>query len=446
MKLKRRTLIRLILFAMAAIIILLIRNFALMKQNRSQQIMIRNGYMRALEDLSAAADNINNTLEKQLYAGTREQQAALANKLFNEASAAKTAMAQLPLQELNLENTYKFLSQVGNYAQSAAKSDDKESKPDNEEYKNLKALHEYSEKLKDKIWEIEQCVSSGEVELYSVSNNYTENEQPSMITEGFTEYEEGFTSYPRLIYDGPFSDHLMEKQPEMTKNSDGISKKKALEKASSILDISSNELTEIYEQEGKMPAWVFSDGKGSVSCAVTKDGGFVSYFIKSRQPNSADISVTEAVDKASEFLKGAGYGNMKVTYFEKSQNTVTVNFAYYVDEVTCYTDLIKVSVALDNGEILGFEAAGYITNHQKRQFPEKVISIKECEKHLSPYLKCTTRSKALIPTEGGKEAYCYEYKCKTEDGKNVLVYFNARTGEEEQILILIESEDGTLTM
>lgn len=195
-----------------------------------------------------------------------------------------------------------------------------------------------------------------------------------------------------------------------------------------------------------MPAWVFSDGKGSVSCAVTREGGYVSYFIKSRQPDNAVLSVSEAVDKASEFIKEAGYANMKVTYFEKSQNTVTVNFAYYVDEVTCYTDLIKISVALDNGEILGFEAAGYLTNHQKRQFPEKVISIKECEKSISPYLKCTTRSKALIPTAGGKEAYCYEYKCKSEDGKNVLVYFNARTGAEEQILILIESEDGTLTM
>ena len=49
-------------------------------------------------------------------------------------------------------------------------------------------------------------------------------------------------------------------------------------------------------------------------------------------------------------------------------------------------------------------------------------------------------------TEGGREAYCYEFKCKSEDGKNVLVYFNAITGKEEQILILIEDENGTLTM
>lgn len=437
--------IRLILFGAAAIVILVIRNCVLMKQNRSQQIMIRNSYMRALEDLSTAADNINNTLEKQLYAGTAEQQIALSNKLFNEAATAKAAMAQLPLQELDLQNTYKFLSQVGNYAQSAAKSYDDKSTPNNEEYKNLKTLHDYSEKLKDRIWEIEKGVATGEIEIYSVSNNYTEDKQPK-ITEGFTEYEESFSSYPRLIYDGPFSDHLMEKEPEMTKNAEVISKKKALEKASSILNISSNDLTEIYEQEGKMPAWVFSDGKGSLACAVTREGGFVSYFIKSRQPDNASLTVNESVDKASEFLKEAGYSNMKVTYFERSQNTVTVNFAYYIDDVTCYTDLIKVSVAMDNGEILGFEAVGYITNHQKRQFPEKVISIKECEKKLSPYLKCTTKSKALIPTDGGKEVYCYEFKCKSEEGKNVLVYFNARTGDEEQILILIESEDGTLTM
>ena len=137
---------------------------------------------------------------------------------------------------------------------------------------------------------------------------------------------------------------------------------------------------------------------------------------------------------------------MKVTYFEKMNNTLTVNYAYTVDGITCYTDLIKVTVALDNGEILGMEADGYITNHNKQQFPDKSMSTAACKKLLSPYLTCVSANKALIPTEGGKEVYCYEFKCKSEEGRNVLVYFNVRTGKEEQILILLESENGTLTI
>lgn len=440
MKLKKRTIIRIISFGIILMILVAAKNFKLMKENSRQKIMIRNHYLKSLEDLCTAAENINNTIEKQLCAGTSEQQEALANKLFNEASTAKNALSQLPVQELDLENTYKFLSQVGNYAQYVAKNT--ESNP--EKYDDLKLLKKYSEDLNKRIKTIEMAVASDEINIYDISENSTE--KVPYITEDFTEYEESFSSYPRLIYDGPFSDHLLEKEPEMLKRKDSVSRKKAMEKACLLLEIPSYELTEIYEQNGKMPSWVFSDGKGSLTCAVTQSGGYVSYFVKSRRPSSESISIEEGVDKGTAFLKENGYSNMKVTYFEKTQNTLVINFAYNIDDVTCYTDLIKVTVAMDNGEILGMECTGYLTNHQTRQFPKKVISIKECQKKISPLLKCVSGSKVLIPTEGGREAYCYEFKCKSEDGKNVLVYFNARTGKEEQILILFEDENGTLTM
>lgn len=445
MNLKKRTLIRIVSFGIAAIVLLMIRNYDLMQKNRRREVIIKNSYIRALEDLSAAADNINNTLEKQLYSGTSAQQAVLANKLFTQAAAAKSSMSQLPMQELSLENTYKFLSQVGNYAQSIAEHTDDTDKLSKDDYNNLKALHQYAQKLSDKLWEIEQAVACGEIDISEVSDDYIDRSSP-MITEGFTEFEEGFSSYPTLIYDGPFSDHIMQKEPEMTKNAEPISRKKALERAAAALNVSANDLTEIVDQEGQLPCWLFSDKDHSLSCAVTKQGGYVSYFLRARQPDKADISVEEAVDKSKAFIEDAGYKNMKVTYYERVQNTVVVNFAYAIDGVTCYTDLMKVTVAMDDGEILGFDAAGYIVNHQKRSFPDKVISVKECEKQLSPYLKCESRGQALIPTDGGGEVYCYEYKCSAPDGRHILVYINARTGKEEQILILLESEDGTLTM
>lgn len=445
MKMTKRCLIRAISLFSAALLVLIVRNIMLMRENNNKDILIKNSYVKALEDLSAAADNINNTLEKQLYAGTPEQQSKLANKLFNEASAAKVAMAQLPMQELSLENTYKFLSQVGNYAQSIAKKSADGEKISDEEYNNLKSLHEFSNNLSEKMWSLEESVSSGEIDIYSVSNNDNKSSEPK-VTEGFTEFEEGFESYPTLIYDGPFSDHIMEKEPIMTKDADEITEEKALERASMTLGISSNDLSNVTEQNGKMPAWVFSDENNTVSCAVTKQGGYVSYFIKSRQPNASSMTIKDAVNKSEEFIKNHGYNNMKVTYYERVGNVVTVNFAYTIDDVTCYTDLMKVSVAMDDGEILGYEATGYLVNHQKRTFPEDTISIRECRKLLSPLLECKSENRVLIPSDGGKELYCYEYKCQSENGRNVLVYINAETGKEEQILILLENESGTLTM
>ena len=444
MKLGRRAMIRLVSLTAAALAALSARNIILMRENRNKDILISNGYVRALEDLSAAADNISSTLEKQLYAGTPEQQSKLADKLFNEASSAKSAMLQLPVQELSLENTYKFLSQVGNYAQSIAKKSAAGEEISDDEYNNLKSLRKYAETLSSDLWSLEKSVSSGEINISDISNN--DNTNYAEVTEGFTEFEESFESYPRLIYDGPFSDHIMEKEPQMLKDKDKVSKSKALERASMTLNVSANDLTNVTERGGDLPAWIFSDSENGVSCAVTKQGGMVSYFIKSRQPENMSLSMKKAVKKAEEYIANSSYDNMKVTYYEKQGNVVTVNFAYCIDGITCYTDLIKVSVALDNGEILGFEASGYIVNHQKRAFTDEEFSIRDCREKLSPMLKCIGEKRALIPSDGGSEVYCYEYKCTSEDGRNVLVYFNAQTGVEEQILILLENESGTLTI
>lgn len=444
MNLKRRTRIRAVLFLTAALILLLVKNFKLMDENRRREIIIRSNYVRALEDLSAAADNINNTLEKQLCSGTSRQQELLANKLFSEASTAKQSVSRLPMGETSLENTYKFLSQVGNYAQSLAEKSSN-GRLSREDYNNLKQLKEYSQQLSDRLWELERAVSSGEIGISSVSDSRIGSASPD-ITEGFTEFEEGFTSYPTLIYDGPFSDHIMEKEPLMTKDAEPVTAKRSLERACAVLNMSSNDLTDITEQDGRLPCRVFSDREKTVCCAVTKNGGYISYFIRSIQPQSARITVDEAVDIGKKFIEDNGYKNMKVTYFEKLQNTVTINFAYTIDDITCYTDLMKVSVSLEDGEVLGWDSTGYLVNHRKRAFPEKVVSVRECKKLLSPYLECESSGKALIPTDGGGEAYCYEYRCKTEDERNILVYINAVTAREEQILILLESEDGTLAM
>jgi hypothetical protein len=41
---------------------------------------------------------------------------------------------------------------------------------------------------------------------------------------------------------------------------------------------------------------------------------------------------------------------MKQSYRITERNTLTINYAYSENGVICYPDLIKVSVALDNGK------------------------------------------------------------------------------------------------
>ena len=97
-------------------------------------------------------------------------------------------------------------------------------------------------------------------------------------------------------------------------------------------------------------------------------------LLNSRQPKDSSIDAKEAVGIAKRFLERRGFKNMAESYYITQNNILTANFAYKQDEVTCYTDLVKVSVALDTGAVIGFEARGYITAHYERDLPETKVS------------------------------------------------------------------------
>lgn len=79
-------------------------------------------------------------------------------------------------------------------------------------------------------------------------------------------------------------------------------------------------------------------------------------------------------------------------------------------------------------------------------FPKRIYPKAERKRACPPRLEIVSGRLALIPTDGLEEKLCYEFRCRAENGRNVLVYINAQTAEEEQILILVESKSGTLTV
>ena len=137
---------------------------------------------------------------------------------------------------------------------------------------------------------------------------------------------------------------------------------------------------------------------------------------------------------------------MVESYSIDQGNVLTVNFAAAQDGVVCYPDLVKVSVALDNGRIVGFESQGYLMNHHSRALPSPAVGLGEAQNRVGAGLSILSHRLALIPTSGENEVLCHVFKCRDAEGGHVLVYVNAQTGQEERILILLEDESGTLAI
>ena len=186
-----------------------------------------------------------------------------------------------------------------------------------------------------------------------------------------------------------------------------------------------------------------NSSKGSI--IITKKGGHILSFNCDRQVNDKTISEEDAINKGKEFLKNNNLGTMKETYYLTNENILTINYAYYQDDVVIYPDLIKVKIAMDNGEILGMEATNYLNNHiEKRDLNNYKISIEDAKKLVSNKVQIESIDKAVIPTEYNTEINCYEIKGKVEDN-DFLIFINAQTGEEEDILMIVNTPNGTLT-
>lgn len=446
-KLSRRAWVRILTFTLALIITLTALWGVAIKKNQEYQRSVEYSYLRAMDDLYLSLTNISSTLTKGMYCASSDMLTALSSKLWRESGFAKISLSELPIDYFKLSNTYKFLSQVGDYSVSLAKKSADGQELTEEEYNNLQLLNQFCNELLAQVSILEQALQNGTLDLSRVKSEIQtisgESDSPN-LSDGFEEFEEGFSAFPTLIYDGPFSDHIMNREPVMLQGASPVEREEARNIAAVAAGVDPSELKDGNDEEGNMPSYGFSTENADVS--VTKNGGFVSYYLSYRNVEQSLLSVEEAIAKAQEYLTSLGITSVKSTYYELADHELTINFAYEENGITYYTDLIKVTVAMDNGQILSFNQRGYLTNHQQRQLSAPKITQEQAQTKLSHMLTVEQVQLSVIPSSGQHEIYAYEFLCQGQDEQQVLVYINADTGVEEQILILLIDENGTLTI
>lgn len=451
----RRGFVRTICYIAAFLVVIGFLLFGYTTRINDSQRALSYQYMKSMSDISTHMQNIDSDLTKVLYTKSPALLATMSSKIWRESGFAKELLTSLPVDSLKLQGTNKFLSQVGDYCQSIAKSAANGKAVTAEQFESLKKLHEYSKTMLAETIAMSDAIQTGSISIEKTSDNLNrefDKATPQMeIGESFNDFEEGFTAYPTLIYDGPFSDHIMQKEPLRLKGESNVSRSQAKQRISSILDIPQDKISETNDEDSVMPSYGFEAEGTDVS--MTKKGGLLCYMLRSRSVEDIKLTPEDAQKKAFDFLnriidvtsKGRKV-QFEHTYYEIANNVVTFNFACKQGDAMIYPELIKIGVALDNGDIHSFDARGYIVNHFEREIVPSKLSVEEAKKNVSDLLTVEKAQRCVIPSDGLNEIMCYEFLCKTEDDKQVLVYINADTGAEERILILMISENGQLTI
>lgn len=428
------------------------------KRERQFRQTAENNYNMAFFELVSYVENVETYLAKSLISSTPEHGAETLTHVWREANLAQSYLARLPMDSQELANTSKFLNQVSDYSFSLSRKNINNQNLTEDDFNNLKELHTYSVDLENTLNQLSADINDGRIKWGELTNKGSSiflTQVSNISKDSFDNLEENFHEYSGLIYDGAFSEHMTSVEKKGLTGEE-ISEEEAKKIATDFIgndrvgEINSNGVSE----DTDIPSYDFSikaknDKKEIITVSVSKKGGHIIFMNYNRNVEAESISQERADEIGKNFLNSKGFPNMKETYYLKQNGVVTINYAYNQKstngDVVVYPDLIKVKVALDNGEILGIETTGYLNSHYERNIPVAKITKEKAKENLNKSLQIESEGMAIIPTKFKTEILCWEFKGKVDDTE-FLVYINVQTGAEEDILVIKNTPNGTLTM
>jgi len=414
-----------------------------------------NQYNRAFFDMAGYVKNVEVLLVKSLITSSPQKTASTLQEAWKQANLAQYNLGQLPISSGVLSNTSKFLTQVGDFSYSL-NNQNMQGKPLTEkQYKTIEQLHDYAVKLGESLSNLQEDLSSGRLKWGEVSKKGTsvfKKTSATLPSKEFENIDKTFQAYPTLIYDGPFSDHIATAQPkgitgEMLTVEQAKEKVREIFKYKGIKEIkeTGKNKSDSVKTYGFTVTFNGVPDEQSAIIDVTQKGGHVFWMLMNRTAEKSKLSIDEAKAAGRKYLEKLGYSGMTDTYYLKEDNIATINYAYSQNDVIVYPDLIKLKVALDNGEIVGVESKGYLYSHTERNIPKPKITEQQARSMINSKMEVLSSGLAIIPTDFKTELFTYEFKGKLGNN-DFLVYINAETGKEENILMIVDTDRGVLTL
>lgn len=415
---------------------------------------------RTLYNMIGNVKNAEVFLEKVRVTTTKSQQISSLVEILSQTNLAKEALANLPVNQNSMNNVSKFFTQVADFSKYAIKKLATEDLSE-KDYEILKKINESMISVTDTLDSIYDEMSKGSIswdEVSKVADGKLENNK-NILVQGIEDIKNNFVEYEGLIYDGAYSSHLESTTPKLIEGLRDVTITEAKDKAISCVKskFSSNNLEEpkIYDVQymgqtnGKIDLYTFKiileKSSNDITVQITKSGGLLYLMVQDRVVKTKKISDEEAKKIGEKYLNNIGITNMIATYLIEQENMVTINYASNIGGVVIYTDLVKVKIAQDTGEVCSVECGGYIFNHHERENLIPNTTKESAMAVLNKEIDVQSTGLAIIPNDINEEILTYEFKGKVEE-REYIIYINATTLEEEQVLIILNTPGGKLTM
>jgi germination protein YpeB len=413
----------------------------------SQQTMnvyagqLESTYQRAFSELVNNVNNVEINLSKAIISQDNKKKQELYQKINQQCILCATNLSSLPVNHESIVETTKFVNQLGGFSYYLTQKLDSGSSLTEADSNSVNELYNWCVYVQTIINDFAKDVNSDFSILYTTKSGDTTSSFDTM----FANTSATGTEYPTLIYDGPFSDSIKNKEAKGITGEE-ISKQEAEEIIKNAFqEYNIQNLTFTGDVAGTIESYTYSfeTKNRTYYVQITKKGGILISVSSTGKLSNRQLSLSDAEKEAEAFAKQLGLENMKSVWSTDLNGIAYVNLTPVVDGVIIYPDMIKAKVSLDTGSILGWEAQSYAYNHTDRDDLEFLVSEETARKMVSTNLTILSVKKCIIPMEYADDELCYEYKC-TYNNYTYYVYISAKTGTEAQTLRVVKTSSGDL--
>ncbi len=341
-----------------------------------------------------------------------------------------------------MSNLMSYINQLGDYCVFLNRELDKGKSLTTSQMENLNKLWGVSKEYGKLLNSLQDYAKDGDTfALMLGASNEKFEDILSSINNGSIEY-------PSLIYDGPFSDGIINREAkgvvgeEITPDQG----KGYVEKYLVGYDIENIEYAQ--DSVNRIPSYLYTVKlKGGRQCSVqiAKKGGMLLLMDLFHEVVEPTLTMEQCKKVAEQYCEAIGLKNMKAVWINNNQSNVYINMCYEQDGIVNYPDMVKLKISLDTGEVIGYEGLNYAFNHVQRTYETPTISEEEAVLNVSAILENVEVRLVTIPWNTVTEKLTYELVGDL-DGEKYFVYVDAYTGDEVNVLRMIDSNQGDLLM
>lgn len=407
--------------------------------SNTYKTQLENSYMKSFYEMVDNVNTLEVDLSKVIATNSVDGQRELLSGIYDCCRLGVNNINILPINNEKLSEINKLLNKTGGFAYSLLLENYKGKSISNEDFEQINGIYS---KVREMQYDLNQYMSQLQYDYSILDEVDFKDVTASEFSAGIVGVESSSSSVPSLIYDGPFSDSVL--------NKDIV----GLPNTIYTLDQVEENLHRVFtgfaiyyigDTLGKFETYNF-DVKGDIDLyvSVTKQGGFLLSITAFGDVGNNNLTSTDGIALAETFASDLGIPDMHSVWYQRSGHILYVNLAPIVNHVIYYSDLIKVKVDLSLGLVVGWEGTNYATNHTSRSFSAGV-GILDAENNLNPLLEVVERNLCIIPDKYVGEINAYEYICTWQD-YTYYIYLDSNTGKEVNILRVIDSNNGQLLM